>query len=195
MTQVEQIEIPLSKRKMFFIFLGGIFLTGCGVCCLGIAVVELFRSEELPEAVQNDWFFGLFSALFLSYMFIIGLVGVLFFGFGTIIVYLKLFDTKPGLIINRQGIIDYANAPDIVVLWSDIEQITVSKVGGHRFLMIIVKNPQDYIEQAKNPLAKKMVEMCIKMFGTPIGISTSSLQIKFDDLWNLLNEKMNEYKS
>ena len=190
MTQIEQIEIPQSKKKLLLWFFGGIFLTGCGVCTLGLVIAELFQVEALQ--------FGLFPTLLLSYMSIMSIVGVLFFGFGTVVIYVKLFDKKPGLIINKQGIIDNVNAPDTVVLWSDIEKIEVSKIGGHwgqKFLMIIIKNPQDYIDRATSPLAKKLTEMCIKKYGSPIGISTGSLQIQFDDLWNLLNEKLNEYQS
>ena len=95
-----------------------------------------------------------------------------------------------------QGIIDNSSGVSAgVVLWSDIEEIKISKVMSQKFLMFIVKNPQDYIDKVTNPLKKKTVEMNYKSFGSPISISANSLQTNFDSLYKLLTEKMEEYKS
>jgi hypothetical protein len=65
---------------------------------------------------------------------------------------------------------------------------------GQKFLTFIVKNPQEYIAKIANPLKRKMLKMDCKSHGSPINISSNSLQMNFDDLHKLLIEKMKEYE-
>jgi hypothetical protein len=163
---------------MLLTFFGAIVFVGLGVLFVinpSIFVTTIFRNPTI--------------------IFIAGLASVLFFFFFSVTVFRKLFDNKAGLIINRQGIIDNSSGVAAgVVLWSDIKEIKISKVMNQKFLMFIVKNPQDYIDKVTNPLKRKTVEMNYKSFGSPISISANSLQTNFDNLYKLLTEKMEEYK-
>jgi len=178
MTQIEQIEIQLSKKKMLLTFFGAIVFVGLGVLFMinpSMFVTAIFSNPTI--------------------IFIAGLVSVLFFGLVAITIFRKLSDNKAGLTINRQGIIDNSSGVSAgVILWSDIEEIKISKVMNQKFLMFIVKNPQDYIDKVTNPLKRKTVEMNYKSFGSPISISANSLETNFDNLYKLLTEKMKEYK-
>lgn len=64
-----------------------------------------------------------------------------------------------------------------------------------KFLMIIVKNPQEYIDQITNPIKRNAMKMNYKSYGSPISISANALKTDFDKLQRLITEKMNEYKS
>jgi len=178
MVQIEQIEIPLSKKKMLLTFFGAIVFVGLGVLFMispSMFVTTIFRNPTI--------------------IFIAGLASVLFFGLVSVTVFRKLSNKKAGLVINKQGIIDNSSGVSAgLVLWSDIEDIKVSNVMGQKFLMFIVKNPQDYIDKVANPLKRKTVEMNYKSFGSPISISANSLQTNFDNLYNLLTEKRKDYQ-
>jgi hypothetical protein len=129
-------------------------------------------------------------------IFIVGLASVLFFGLVAITIFRKLSDKKPGLIINRQGIIDNSSGVSAgLILWTDIEDIKVSQAMNQKFLMFIVKNPQAYLNKVTNPLKRKGMEMNYRTYGSPISISANSLQINFDNLYSLLTEKLKVYKS
>ena len=124
-----------------------------------------------------------------------GLASVLFFGLVAITVLRKLPDKTAGLIINRQGIVDNSSGVSAgLVLWSDIEEIRISSVMNQKFLMIIVKNPQDYISRVANPLKRKTMEMNHRSYGSPISISSNALQTNFEDLQVLLAGKLKKNK-
>jgi len=179
MTQEEQIEIPLSKKKMILALLGAILFIVIG-----------FWFLINPPRINNP-FFGNPTVLF-----IIGLASIIFFGFVAITMIRKLPDKKAGLIINKQGIIDNSSGVSAgLVTWSDIEEIKVIQVMNQKFLMFIVKNPQQYIDRVTNPIKRKGMEINYKSYGSPISISANSLKTNFDGLYNLLTEKIKEYKS
>jgi hypothetical protein len=178
MTQTEQIEIPLSKKKILLILFGAIAFVVIGVFFL------INPSMFVTSAARNP-----------TFIFIVGFASVLFFGLCTIVAFRKFFDKKVGLVINREGIMDNSSGVSAgLVVWSDIKEIKTYSVSGQKFLMFIVKNPQDYIDKEANPLKRKAIEMNFKIYGSPISIAANSLQTNFDNLHNLLTEKMKEYK-
>ncbi len=179
MTQDGQIEIPLSKRKMILTFLGSIIFVGLGIWFL-----------VNPPKINNP-IFGNPIVIFIT-----GLASILFFGLVAVTVFRKFSDKNAGLIISRQGIIDNSSGVSAgLVLWTDIEEIKVSQVMSQKFLMLIVKNPQDYLDKVTNPLKRKGMEINYRSYGSPISISANALQTNFDDLYSLLTEKLKENKS
>lgn len=178
MIQDEQIEIPLSKKKMILTLLGGTIFVIFGI-------LFVINPEKYTSVVMRNP----------TIIFISGLASILFFGFVSITIFRKLSDKKAGLIINRQGIIDNSSGISAgLVLWTDIEEIKVSHVMNQKFLMFIVKNPQYYLDKVTNPLKRKGMEMNYRSYGSPISISANSLKTNFDELYNLLTEKMKESK-
>ena len=171
--QIEQIEIPLSKKKLLVLFPCGIVFVGLGLFLMISSAYHVFVTP-----------------FFLApYFFAIGLISVLFFGLCTAVIFLKLFDKKAGLIINGQGIVF---SDGLVVPWSDVEKIRIYEFKGQKFLVPIVKNPQDYIDGATNLIKRKMAKMSFDICGSPVSIVASHLQINFDNLYDLLTEKMND---
>jgi hypothetical protein len=179
MTTEEQIEIPLSKKKMLLTLMGALAFVGLGFWFL------------ISPPQSNHWLFGNSALIFVS-----GLASILFFGFVAITVFRKSSDNKPGLTINRQGIEDNSSGVSAgLIPWTDIQEVTLSQVMNQKFLMLIVKNPQEYLNKIKNPLKRNAMKMNYKTYGSPISISSNSLQINFDELQRLLSEKLKQYKS
>ncbi|MDO5608027.1 MAG: STM3941 family protein [Capnocytophaga sp.] len=179
MTKNEQIEIPLSKKKITSIFLGSIIFVGLG-----------FWFLTSPPKI-NHVLIG--SSTVIS---IVGLVSVLFFGLVSIVTLRKLSDKKAGFIINNQGIIDNSSGISAgLVLWADIKEIKITQVMSEKFLTLIVKDPQSYLRKITNPLKRKGMEWNYRLYGSPISISANSLQANFDELNILLAEKLREHQS
>jgi len=178
MTQTEQIEIPLSKKKMLLTFCGATTFVGLGVLFLlnpSLFISTIFRNSTV--------------------IFIAGLASILFFGLVAITVLRKLSDKKAGLVIDRHGVMDNSSGVSAgLVLWSYIEEIKIFNVMNQKFMIIIVRNPLDYIDSVSNPLKRKTMEMNYRTYGSPISISANALQTNFDNLYRLLTEKMTEYK-
>jgi hypothetical protein len=58
--------------------------------------------------------------------------------------------------------------------------------------MLEVKNPQDYIDKQTSGFKRKMMQMNLNMYGTPLSITSNSLKIKFEELLNILNERLQD---
>lgn len=178
----EQIEIPLSKVKITLLFFGALAFVALG---LGFMISP-------PEINHSNRRAAFLNPVFL---FFIGAISVLFFGFCAVFTFRKLLDKNPGIIINQKGFIDNSSGLSVgLVLWLDIQKIEIFTVNNQKFLMFILKNPQDYLNKATNKLKKKSMEINYKWYGSPICISANSLKTNTKDLHRLLTEKMKEYK-
>jgi len=126
-------------------------------------------------------------------VFIVGCVGLIIFGILSVFLFIKLFDSKPGLVINNEGIIDNASAnPAGFIKWSDIVSIGTKKVMSVQFILIQVKNPEEYIEKATriNKIALKQNK---REHGTPLVLTSTSLQCSFEELKKLISENLPDH--
>ncbi len=162
------IEIPLSKRKLVLSFIGALAFVAIGILML----VTPTSSGYLAKMA--------------------GGAGVLFFGFVVIRLLPKLRDNKPGLVISDEGITDNSSAVSAgFIPWRDIESIKTTQVASQRFLILVVSNPETYINRITNPITKAMVKVNHSSYGSPISISSNALQANFEQLHQLLVERAN----
>ncbi len=173
MTTNLPISIPLSKGKLFLSALGAFAFVAIG-----------FWFVLTPPTTYNS-LFG--SAVTI----IIGIIAILFFGAIAILVIRKLFDTRPGLIINEEGIRDNSGGLSAgQILWTDIEDISVLQIQRQKLILILVKNPQDYIDQQSNGWKRKLMTMNYRQYGTPLSISANGLKISFAELLETLKHHL-----
>lgn len=131
---------------------------------------------------------------YITMMQIIGYISSIFFGFCAFFIARKLFDKKPGFIIDNSGLTDNSGSVSAgQILWSDIEDISVLEVNRQKFITLKVKNPQDYINRQGSAIKRKMMEINYNMCGTPITISAGSLQISFDELLRLVQDNYQKH--
>lgn len=169
-----QIEIPLSKKKLILMLIGSICFVAAGLWF----VIN-------PPTISNP-FFGNPTVILVT-----GIASILFFGLCAIYIARKLPDNKPGLIIDNIGLTDNSSGVSAgQILWSDIENISVIEIHRQKLIMLQVKNPQDYIDKQTSGFKRKMMQMNFNMYGTPLSITSNSLQIKFDELLNNLNDHL-----
>jgi len=155
--------IHLSKNKIILLVLGSMIFVLGGFWLLHSSIT------------QNDPIYV--KAMLLSF---IGLFGT--FGVYAII---KLFDSKPGLVLNSYGIID--NSSFIAagqILWDEIQGFREIKVSGQEMLVVLVCNPDKYLNSG-NALRRALNKGNFKMVGSPISISANTLKIKYDKLIEL----------
>jgi len=172
-----EIKIQLSKKKNLLMLLGAAIFVVLGV--LFVVSPENFTSQ----LHQN-----------IALIRLVGMLSVVFFGACAIYGMIKIFDKKYGLIINREGIIDNTNASSIgLINWADILSIKTQNVMSTRFLLIFIKNPENYLNRAKG-LKRKLLYANMKMYGTPLSIISNSIKFNFDDLEDLIKTNLNEYK-
>lgn len=174
----DKIEILFSKNKLILMLIGsGLFVAG------GIRFVVNPDSISKSTIVSSE------------FIFILGIVSILFFGLCAIVALRKLFDNKPGFILDNQGLTDNSSGFSAGrISWSDIESISVVQIKRTKLIMLSIKDSKNFISNQKSSLKKKIMQMNMNLYGVPVSISSNSLQIKFDDLLSLINEYWNANK-
>lgn len=170
-------EIQTSKIKILLIFLG----------CIGF-VVLCYYLFKYPED-------------FTSYRYrnpkvakVVGAIGMFFFSIILIYIPIKLFDKKPGLIIDEKGIFDNSSAVTVgFIEWSDVKSLKTISINSTKLLLICMYNPEKYMD-GFNKVKRVMLKTNNRIYGTPISINATGLKINFKNLEELITEKFQQYK-
>ncbi len=173
-TSGQRIEIALSKKKIFLMLLGA----------LAFVTIGLWFVISPPTISNSYW--GNPTKIAIT-----GYASILFFGLCAFVLIKKLPDKKPGLIIDQEGLTDNSSAVSAgQILWSDIEDISVTEIHRQKLIMLQVSNPEDYIDKQTNGFKRKMMQMNYKMYGTPLSITSNGLKVSFDELLLTLTDKL-----
>ena len=166
MEQKEQIEIQLSKSKLTLMTIGSFTFVVIGIWF-----------------VLNPSRFLSFICRSKTIIFVSGLTSILFFGFVGFYLFKKLLDKKPGLVISNKGIVDNSGGLSAgFIPWSDIKEITETIIANQKFISVIVKNPQHYIDRQSTRFKRWLMERNCKWYGSAIGISANGLKNNYDEL-------------
>jgi hypothetical protein len=171
--------IPLSKTKLSLMLIGSlIFVIGGFWLIIKRPIVAI---PILGNPVSEI---------------IIGIASIVFFGICAVFIAKKIFDNTAGLIIDDQGITDNSSGTSAgLILWENIQEIKKLTVFNQIFLMIIVKNPEDYINRQTGIIKRKAMELNYKQYGSPISISANGLQCNFNELYDDIQHKFIETKA
>lgn len=126
----------------------------------------------------------------------IGIIAIIFFGATGVYGLAKLFDSKTGLKIDSNGITDNSNATSIgLIKWKDIYQIRSEQVASEKFIMIDLIDPDKYLDKVKNGLKKRLMKTNMRMYGTPISITSRTLKYNFLELERILRTEFERNKN
>lgn len=166
--RAERIVVASSKVKVALLTAGALLFVALGVWLLEIADVQ----RRFPPLYVKG----------------ASVLAIGFFGLCLVFWLIKLFDGSPGLVLDREGIIDNSSALAAGrVAWREIRDVRVISVQGQRFLAFVVDDPERYL--GKGSILKRfLVKMNYRMYGTPIFISAHSLKMNFNELEKLIAE-------
>jgi hypothetical protein len=171
-------EIAFNKKKLVKLIIGALLLTAG-------ALWMLISQPQTSNAVFNNPLVKNGAAI----------LGLLLGPVGFYIVIKKWRDKKPGLIIDDTGITDNSSGVSAgLIPWKDINEIRETKIFRQQFLMLIVQNPEEYINRQPNGLKRKGMESNYKHFGSPISISVNALDCKFYELKNMLQKRLADFR-
>jgi hypothetical protein len=174
---MNKIEIPLSKKKISLLLIGAIVFVILGTLFLitpDTFISPIFRN---PQAIR-----------------IAGIAGILFFGAVGVYVFRKLFDKTIGLTIDENGITDNTNATSVGLIdWTDIMEIKTEQVMSTKFLLIYISDPDKYLNRV-NGFKRKLMQGNMKMYGTPLSITSNTLRYNFNDLQRLVKSGLIEQR-
>ncbi|WP_040278788.1 STM3941 family protein [Psychroserpens damuponensis] len=175
------IKIPLSKNKLIIKTIGVAIFVLAG--CFLIVFSDLYKDFSIkflrnPLVIQG-----------------IGVICILFFGAIGIYAIRKIYDEKLGLIIDSQGVTGNTNASSIgFINWNDISEIELKQVTSTKFILINVLNPETYIKRAESKMKAKLMRSNLKLCGTPIAITATTLKYNIGELEQLLQTEFNRHK-
>jgi len=168
------VSIPLSKGKVLLLVIGSFAF-------VALSAGLLKFSDQVPR--MNSTFNKIVVA-----------AGIPFFGLCGVFGVRKLFDDKPGLVIDSEGILDNSSAVAAgCIPWEEITGFRISEVSGQRFLTIMVTSPEKYA-QGKGRVRAWLNSVNTKMTGSPINISANSLKISLDALSGRLTSAWTQFK-
>jgi hypothetical protein len=98
--------------------------------------------------------------------------------------------TKPGLIIDDQGITDDSNFMGVgFIPWSDITAVREDANGfKQKLIVVIVKNPDVYINKSSQMRVSRQTQH--KQFGSPIVIAANSLESNSQEIISILKNRL-----
>jgi hypothetical protein len=157
--------------------------------------------EKIIELSKTKIMLGIFGSLAFVALGIwliprdpfIGWLSILFFGFTGIRLVIEVFNKKAGLIFNSMGIvINRSNFQAGLVPWNDIAGFSIFEVKGTKMLVILLKEPEKYIEMG-NSIRRNLNKINYQMSGSPIAIASSTLKISFDELMQTAQDFYDRY--
>src|ERR1043165_3423624 len=148
----ERIEIKLSKRKGILTFLGSVAFVLVSLWLISFADNQ---DRYTPTFVKG-----------------VGYVGVIFFGLCGLYIFYKLFDAKPGLVIDDNGILDNSSAASgHIIKWDRIVGLRIGQVKSTKIILIDLVDPDEFMNEIKG-IKKTLMWGTYKMYGTPVSIAS-----------------------
>lgn len=170
--QRKDIVIGLSKGKIILLTLGSF-----GFVALGFWLLDIASSQTRYNEFK---------------VIITAIASIAFFGMCGIYGLIKIFDNKPGIIINQRGILDNSSAVSgQLIKWENVLAIEDIDIQGTRILLIHVDNMEEVLAIA-TPWKRFWMKLSIKWYGTPISLSSSSLKCSFDELKNIIEKQIEQ---
>ncbi|WP_235299180.1 STM3941 family protein [Portibacter marinus] len=176
------IEIPLNRNKLFVLLGAAVLFILLGVWLIWYASFPVTDGESLftdPLILRT-----------------LGIICIIFFAGAGILGFNKIRDRRTGLVINNQGIIDHSNASSIgLIRWKEISDIEATKVMSTKFLLVKLKNPDEYISRAETNMKRKLMSVNHRTYGTPVTITSDRLKYDSNALEQLIKSEFDKHKS
>lgn len=118
-------------------------------------------------------------------------IGLLFFGGGSFFLLAHLMSKDLGLKIDDEGLT--INLPFLkigLIPWSEINGSKVIHILGNEILIIILKNPDKYLQSNKFPLAKILYKTTFSDTPDGIHISADKLSMSMEQIIQLIEIKL-----
>lgn len=165
-----------SKKQSIKLLLGSIlFVTGG---------IFMFLNANTSSTKYNPTFLK-----------IIGIIIILFFGLGIYISIRQLFKNKLLLILDNDGItFNPKTNKEMRVDWDSITGFSVIKIHQQKIILIKVNDSQHWIEKEQNLIVKELMKYNFNNYGTPFNFSANQLELKTEQLITLFKKYLKANK-
>ncbi len=164
------IEISLSRGKLLMGVLGSVLMISASVFIwwMGVARMNLILKGI---AILGG---GLFSIALVFWV-------------------KKFFDFKPGLVLNKKGILDNSNSISVgLIPWYTITGIGERAISSQKLILVYVSNPKELMEQ-QTFVKRRFLKGNFERYGTPVAIISNTLDCSYSKLYELLVMEVGKY--
>jgi hypothetical protein len=124
------------------------------------------------------------------------LFSILFFGLGIFVGIKRLIKPEIALILDPMGInVNPKKSLTEFIPWNEIRGFEKIKIHSTRIVVIVVKNPESWLEKETSGFRKKLMRLNINNYSSPFNIAESGLDISANELNGKLNSYFDKYKS
>lgn len=168
---MDKIVIKQSLRKMILLLLGSALLTAMGAFC----ILEGIKQSDLVYSV-------------------VGILGVLYFGFYLICYLYRILKPKDILVIDENGVTDQSTVTSVgEIPWDNIECFYKRKLLFNKYICVKLKDNQKILSQLK-PWKRTILKL-----NTPSGFEVVSITLditdaKIDNVLEQLDSALEEYQ-
>lgn len=126
----------------------------------------------------------------------IGVISILFFGFGIFVGIKRLIKSELALIVDSRGLnVNPKKSLSEYIEWKDILGFREIKIQSARIIIIGVKNPDHWIETETNLIRRKLMQFNLNNYDSPFNIAVAGLDISYKELNDKLNSYFEKYKN
>ncbi|WP_341905834.1 STM3941 family protein [Fluviicola taffensis] len=164
-----QVIITKNARKQFLLLLGSTLFVIVSVYMIN---GNIESSRYSPE-----------------FLYIIGIIGFLFFGLAGISILFSLAKFSPALIINEQGIKNHSSAgSSYFITWDNIKSLRIIAISGKKLIAIKLKDDQKVFEQV-NLITRFLMKLNNRFYGSPAYITTAMIDIKIETVLKTIRDQ------
>lgn len=168
----DQIIIPFNKAKLWWLSFA---------CAFFIILGFLF------VLVPGDFKSPLINNLFMIR--VLGFISLVLFGYFLGLYIPRLKDRGPALIIDENGITDHSSAISAgFIKWDDVTGIKRKTIASRKWIIVMVRNPEEYIVRSNSNVLTRALNSNLRLYGSPVAISSHELKCRFNELERLLKE-------
>ncbi len=160
------VTIPLAKGKLLLWFSVSFLFVALGIWLYG-------RLSTYDSPTRARAWFAAISC-------------IVFFGAGLVVLGSKLFDRRPGVVLNTEGVHRlglFRFQP--VIPWRNITHCSIAKVKSTRILLIHVDNVEEVLMRM-SPITRWFQRLALSQYGTPYSLTSNTLQCDMEELQRLI---------
>ncbi len=178
----DETVIRLSKKKLALLILGSCAFVAVGAWMFSIDAAEIrldnsFRLFANEPAVVHGF----------------GVVLILLSGAFGLFCVKKIFDKRPGLVLNSSGVVDNASAFAAgFIPWSDVTGARVHEIQRRKMLVVLLRDTRKYADRG-GALRRALNRANAGMVGSPVAIPSTALEIDFEKLVALFDRYRRKY--
>ena len=170
---MERIEIYASRKKSFLLLAGSLGFVA-GSVWMFLHAEEMHRNPLLIEGIA--------------------IMGIFFFGLGILVAIRMLLSKQLILVIDSRGLgVNVRKSDDEYIPWSEIIGFQEIKIRQVRLIVIVVNDPQKWVEKEKNLFRRKVMQVNMTNYGSPFNISATGLDLNHEKLMTELKRYHQKY--